>query len=99
MIRRRLLLRKPLLIRLLKNPLPDRNPAPSVPPPVKDLLGSGLLDSARTVSVPLVNGQTVSVLPDSGQTVSVLPDSAPMVSIPPVVQPQFTRRRKRSIPR
>ena len=58
------------------------------------LLGSGLLDSARTVSVPLVNGQTVSVLPDSGRT-----DSAPMVSIPPVVQPQFTRRRKRSIPR
>lgn len=94
MIRRRLLLRKPLLIRLLKNPLPDRNPAPSVPPPVKDLLGSGLLDSARTVSVPLVNGQTVSVLPDSG-----LLDSAPMVSILPVVQPQFTRRRKRSIPR
>ena len=89
MIRRRLLLRKPLLIRLLKNPLPDRNPAPSVPPPVKDLLGSGLLDSARTVSVPLVNGQTVSVLLDS----------APMVSILPVVQPQFTRRRKRSIPR
>ena len=89
MIRRRLLLRRPLLIRLLKNPLPDRNPAPSVPPPVKDLLGSGLLDSARTVSVPLVNGQTVSGLLDS----------APMVSIPPVVQPQFTRRRKRSIPR
>ena len=95
MISPRLLQRKPLLIRLLRNLLPGRNPASSVPPPVKDLLGS--------VPVPTVKSQlgkdppgsvpTVKDLPDNVPTVKDLPDSVLTVSIPPAQLPQPTKRK------
>ena len=84
----RLLRRKPLLIPLLKNLLLGRDPVPSVPPPVKDLLGSAPPGSGLVVS-----GLPGNVLPGSGPTGKDLP-----VSGLPAQPPQCTRRKRALIP-
>lgn len=104
----RLLQRKPLLIPLLRNLLPGRDPVPSVLPPVKDLLGSGLPGSAPMASGPTVNGLPGSipmvkdlpgnVLPASAPMVNGLPDNGLPASVLPAQLPQCTRRKKASIP-
>ena len=81
---------------------------PSVPPPVKDLLDSGLPVSAPMASGPTVNGLPVSipmvkdlpgnVLPDSVPMVKDLPDNGLPASVLPAQLPQCTRRKKASIP-
>ena len=104
----RLLRRKPLLIPLLKNLLLGRDPVPSVPPPVKDLLVSGLPVSGLPVSGLPVSGPLGSAPPGSGLVVSglpgnVLPGSGPTgkdlpVSGLPAQPPQCTRRKRALIP-
>ena len=93
----RLLQEKPLLIRHPRDLLPGRDPAPSVPPPVKDLLGSVQVVNVPLDSVPTVKDLPVSVLPVNVPMVKDPLGSVPTVSILPVLPQQPTGRKRSAL--